>query len=234
MNEVVALGELRLPVRRSARRRTVELTVERDGQVRVDAPMDVAIGRIERFVHDKRMWLYTTLARKAALRDRMVGREFVTGEAFWYLGRSYRLELARSQAVPLRLSAGRFQLRRDARAQGRVHFEGWYTSHALGWIGPRVERFAARFEVQPAGVEVRDLGNRWGSCGARRVVNFHWATVLLPPSAIEYVIVHELAHLQELHHTPEFWRLVERVMPEFEARKRWLGERGGEYVWQQS
>lgn len=230
MRERVVLGDLRLPVRRSARRRTVGMTVERDGGVHVDAPMDTALLRIEQFVHDKRMWLHTKLAQKAVLREGMADREFVTGEAFWYLGRSHRLEVVRTQAVALRLASGRFQLRRDARAQGRTHFVGWYTAHALAWIGERLERFAARFDVQPAGVLVRDLGNRWGSCGARRVVNFHWATVLLPPSAIEYVIVHELAHLQEPHHTPEFWRLVERVMPEFEQRKRWLGERGGEFV----
>lgn len=230
MSEQVQLGDLRLQVRRSARRRTVQLTVERDGQVLVSAPMDTAIGRIERFVHDKRMWLYTTLARKQTLRDGIAAREFVGGEAFWYLGRSHRLRIVRTQAVPLRLAAGRFELRRDARSEGRAHFEAWYGRHALRWIGARVELFVSRFDVRPEGIEIRDLGHRWGSCGARRVLNFHWATVLLPPSAIEYVIVHELAHLQEQHHTPAFWRIVERVMPEYEVRKKWLGERGGEYV----
>jgi predicted metal-dependent hydrolase len=230
VNEVVTLGDLRLQVRRSARRRTVELTVERDGLVRVDAPVATELARIERFVHDKRMWLYTKLARKASLRDGMLARELVSGESFWYLGRSHRLEIVRTQAVPLRLAAGKFQLRRDAKTSGWSCFEAWYTRRAYAWIGPRVERLASRFAVKPEGVEVRGLGHRWGSCGARGVVNFHWATVMLPPSAIEYVIVHELAHLQEQHHTPAFWRLVERAMPEYEGRKRWLAERGGEFV----
>jgi predicted metal-dependent hydrolase len=61
-------------------------------------------------------------------------------------------------------------------------------------------------------------------------VNFHWATIQLPPSVIDYVIVHELAHLREPHHTPEFWRMVERALPDYDERKRWLAANGAEYV----
>ncbi len=80
--------------------------------------------------------------------------------------------------------------------------------------------------VQPRDVEVRDLGFRWGSCGQQGNVNFHWATILLPANVIDYVVVHELAHLREPHHTPEFWLRVERAMPDFENRKRWIAEHG--------
>ena len=81
-------------------------------------------------------------------------------------------------------------------------------------------------EVDPAGVRVQDLGYRWGSCGKGGWLYFHWKTILLPARIAEYVVVHEMAHLHEPHHTPEFWRRVERAMPDYEVRKIWLSEHG--------
>jgi len=83
---------------------------------------------------------------------------------------------------------------------------------------------------QPIGLEIRDLGFRWGSCGKSGSLNFHWATILLPPSIVEYVVVHELVHLIEPNHTPEFWTRLERVMPDYESRKKWLAENGAGYL----
>lgn len=84
--------------------------------------------------------------------------------------------------------------------------------------------------VEAGEVRVLDLGFRWGSCGQGGAVNFHWAVILLPPRIVDYVIVHELVHLHERNHTPEFWRRVERAMPDFELRKAWLAQRGGSHL----
>jgi predicted metal-dependent hydrolase len=64
-------------------------------------------------------------------------------------------------------------------------------------------------------VTVQDLGYRWGSCGKGGRLYFHWRTILLPPRIVDYVVVHELVHLLEPHHTPEFWQRVERAMPDY-------------------
>ena len=126
----------------------------------------------------------------------------------------------------MKLEDGRFKMLRSAAIEGRAHMVRWYEEHAESWLADRVERFAARVGVRPSGVAVRDLGYRWGSCGKGDKLYFHWRAVLLPPRIIEYVVVHELVHLREAHHTPDFWLLVERAMPDFLARKEWLAERG--------
>ena len=77
-------------------------------------------------------------------------------------------------------------------------------------------------------VEVAGLGYRWGSIGKASQVNVHWATLQLSPPLIDYVLVHELAHLEEANHTPRFWELVGRVLPDFEQRKDTLARRGAE------
>lgn len=220
------VDELRFTLRRSARRRTVQSTVERSGELVLSAPPGVDVGRLRAFVREKRFWIFTKLAEKDRLQRHVAHKEFVDGEGFLYLGRSFRLKLLDDQAQPLKLVAGRFALRRDALPQAREQFIRWYSAHAKPWLAARVADYRARMEVQPAGVKVQELGYRWGSCGKGDWLYFHWKTILLPPRIAEYVVVHEIAHLHESHHTPAFWRRVERAMPDYAQRKDWLAEHG--------
>ncbi len=230
MTERLVVDDLTFEVRRSPRRKTLGITVDRGGELIVTAPPGVADEVMATFVRDKKFWLYTKIAEKEARQQPVVGKEFVTGEGFPYLGRSYRLLLVDQQDVPLKLERGRFRLRRADAAEGRRHFIEWYTGHARQWLTERVARFTSRVQADPARVDVRDLGFRWGSCGKSGIVNFHWATILPPPSVVEYVVVHELVHLQERHHTPNFWLRVERALPDYERRKEWIAQHGMEFA----
>jgi hypothetical protein len=166
-------------------------------------------------------------ARLDELLAEMDERKIAHSEGFSYLGRSHRLLLVAKQDVAVKLDAGRFKMRRADAAQGREHMVRWYTDHAQPWLARRVERYAGRARVDPSAVIVRDLGYRWGSCGKEAKLYFHWKAILLPPRIVEYIVVHELVHIHEDHHTPEFWRRVERAMPDFVVRKQWLAESGG-------
>ena len=221
-----AVGDLTFALKRSDRRRTMEITVERDGSLILSAPPSVGDDRLRRFVTDKRFWVYTKLAQKDRLRQVVSTKQFVTGEGFNYLGRSYRLKLVDEQNVALKIINGRFQLLRVNQGNGREEFVRWYIERAKHWITDRVVSYAPRMSVAPAGVKVQDLGYRWGSCGKGDWLYFHWKTILLPPQIAEYVVVHEMAHLYERHHTPEFWLRVERAMPDFERRREKLAEIG--------
>jgi predicted metal-dependent hydrolase len=227
VNETLVVDDLTFEIHRSDRRRTLGLTVERDGQLVISAPIACRSDVLEGFVREKRFWLYTKLAKKEALLEEAVRpRQFVSGESFPYLGRSYRLLLVDEQDVPLKLERGRFVLRRSDAVEGRAAFIGWYGARARPWLEQRLSRFVSRVGISPARIEVRDLGFRWGSCGRKGRISFHWATVLMPPALIDYVIVHELVHLLEPKHTPEFWLAVERTMPDFESRRARIAELG--------
>jgi predicted metal-dependent hydrolase len=204
----------------------MQITVDRSGELILSAPPDVEEDRLREFVLEKRFWIYTKLAEKDRLKRIIPIKSFVDGEGFLYLGRSYRLKLIDDQDVPLKLLNGRFMLRRDFVAEGRIHLIQWYSTHAKLWLWDKVKDYVARMEVQPTGLKVQDLGYRWGSCGKGGWLYFHWKTIMLPPRIAEYVVVHELAHLHHPHHTPEFWQRVERAMPDYERRKTWLAEHG--------
>jgi len=227
--ETIEVGDLRFAVIRSPSRSSVEIGVERDGSLVLRAPTGVATARLARFATEKRMWVREKLSRKEAISaPRGRPREFVSGEGFPYLGRSYRLLLVARQERPLKLADGRFRLLRKEKARGRKHFIAWYTDHAKPWLDRRVQQWALRIGVKEVRVDVLDLGYRWGSCGRGRL-NFNQITIALPPTIIDYVIVHELVHLRHAHHGASFWAAVARAIPDHETRRRWLAERGAEY-----
>jgi predicted metal-dependent hydrolase len=222
----ILVDDLQLTVKRSAKRRTMQITVERTGALVVSAPPSVGVAQLCDFVREKRFWIYTKLAEKQRLQHQIGHKEFIGGEGFLYLGRSYRLKLVKQQDTPLKLANGRFVLCQEAQANAREHFIRWYSEKAKLWLWGKVMSYQSRMEVAPTDVRVQDLGYRWGSCGKGARLYFHWKTILLPISIAEYVVVHEMAHLHEPHHTPAFWLRVERVMPDYAQRKSWLAENG--------
>lgn len=220
------VDDLTFDVRRSQRRRTLEITVDRQGELVLHAPVEATQDGLRAFVQDKQFWIYKKLAEKAQLQRPVPRKEFVNGEGFLYLGRSYRLRLVDDQRMALKLAGGYFLLRRDWAPKGREAFIRWYSAKAQHWLSPKVAENANRMEVDPAGVKVQDLGYRWGSCGKGQWLYFHWKSILLPRHIAEYIVVHELAHLHSPHHTPAFWRRVERTLPDYETRKQWLARYG--------
>jgi predicted metal-dependent hydrolase len=222
----LTVKDLCFELRRSARRRALEITVERDGVLVLSAPPEATDLQLRDFVQRKRMWVYKQLARRDALPEPTPSKAFVEGEGLVYLGRNYRLRLVSESDMAVKLSGGRFIMPKALAADGREHLIRWYREHAQPWLAGRVGDFAARMEVAPAGVRVQDLGYRWGSCGKGAWLYFHWKSILLPARIAEYLVVHEMAHLHEPHHTSAFWRRVERALPDFEIRKDWLSRYG--------
>lgn len=230
MSETLVIDDLVFELRRSPRRKTVEITVDREGELILSAPSDSPVEQLEQVARDKRFWIYTKLALKELLFQPPQPKEFISGESFYYLGRSYRLLLVDAFSGPaLVLLHGRFRLRRDEQFNAQQHFIDWYTRHGQPWIERRVRLLEDRIGVEPGRVQVRDLGFRWGSCGQGGSLNFHWRVVALPPRIIEYVIAHEMVHLIEPHHTDVFWRRLERVIPDLAGRKLWLAHNGSRF-----
>lgn len=216
--ESLTAGDLVFTVAPPTDRRTLQITVDRDASLILRAPMCASIERVERFIETKRPWVYRKLAEKDALVVPPVQKQFVDGEGFAYLGRNYRLKLV-DNVGDVRLDRGRFLMSRTTAVEGEAAIRGWYIRTGQTWLQRRVEPWARRMRVAGVDVIVRDLGFRWGSTKGETLINIHWATLQLAPSLIDYVIVHELAHLSELNHTDRFWAEVARAMPDYERRR---------------
>jgi predicted metal-dependent hydrolase len=229
MIEMLQLGGLEFEVRRSERRKTLGLTVDRAGELVAHVPAEISIEELSRWVSKKLLWVHRKLALKDEAAPRIRVPEYVTGEAFCYLGRRYRLKIVDVQVQPLHFDGTRFTLRHDARP-AELHFRRWYIATGADWLKRRVETLSARTASSPKRVDVRDLGFRWGSCGKNGVLYFNWKTLQLPVRLVDYVIAHELIHLREGRHGSAFWEALGRAMPDWKKRKDVLTNQAKEYL----
>ncbi|MFZ0274919.1 MAG: SprT family zinc-dependent metalloprotease [Acidobacteriaceae bacterium] len=217
--QVIRVGDLDVQVRVSDRRRSIRLTVERDATVTAVIPPATDEAKLAKVITAKRPWLYSKLRERAAFGEPRQPREYVTGEGFPYLGRSYRLLIVEDAPRPVRLNRGRLELRRDSVAYAAQHITRWYCGVGEPWLHRRITPWTARMDVEVTSLRVLPLGYRWGSCTRAGKVNIHWATMQLSPGLVDYVLVHELAHLRRSDHGPDFWCLVERAMPDYSIRR---------------
>jgi predicted metal-dependent hydrolase len=225
MTAALHIDGLWFKVRRSTHRKTLGITVDRGGELLVDAPAGLSRRRLEAAVRSRLLWVHTKLARKRQLQRERTDALYVPGEGHLYLGRKHRLLLVDGvRDEPLRLAHGRFELARRERGRAREFFQKWYRARANEWLARRVGDMAPQVGVTAKRVEIRDLGFRWGSC-SRGVIYFHWKVMQLPPRLIEYVVAHELVHLRVHHHTPAFWNVLRRVLPDADERKSALAPR---------
>ena len=228
--DTLVVGDLVLIVAPPGNRKTIEIVVERDASLILKAPPTATISQAEQFVTSKREWIHRKLADKDALTGPPIVKQFVEGEGFAYLGRNYRLTLTTdSEGTGVRLERGRFHLPATQAHEGATLMRNWYTEVGGHWLRDRIRPWAARIGQEAVEVDVRDLGYRWGSArpttGPQRI-NIHWATAQLPPSLIDYILVHEIAHLRETNHTPTFWATVARIMPTYEQHRATLATIG--------
>lgn len=208
-------------------RATADIVIEKDGRVLVRAPSTVRDERIEDIVESKRYWIYKNLAEWRDLNATRVLREYRNGEAFLYLGRSYRLLLVADQEEDLALKFGRFCLRRDLVDQGGIEsaksaFRDFYISRGRARISERIAYFAPKVGISTGKLDVRETGNRWATCSPQGNLAFHWKCMMAPLKIIDYIVVHELCHFHQLDHTDAFWNEVDKVMPDYRERKEWL------------
>lgn len=210
-------------------RKTASIYIERDGEVSVLAPKKLSDAEVESLIENKLVWIYKNLAEWCDLNATRVEREFVNGEGFLYLGRSYRLKIVEDQTQPLMLKQGYLCLRsglEDQQEDTHEIFKEFYREKSLHKISERVEYFASQMGVTPKGIKVQELQHRWASCTTEGMLNFHWKCIMAPLTIIDYIVVHELAHLIHANHTEAFWNEVDKVLPDYLERKQWLRVNG--------
>ena len=213
---------------RTERQKTADLRVE-DGAVSIVVPQRVSTEKIEAILASKRRWIREklTLHRDAAPDS---GKDFVSGEAFPYLGRNYRLKVVQGSFAPVRLVHGRLVVSVPCGSEQphmvRNALVRWYKRQAAQKLTEKVARFAPVVGVLPKGVNIKTFRARWGSCTAEGQLEFNWQITMAPNRMVDYVVIHELCHLIHHDHSPEFWKEVARVMPEYAQCRQWLKENG--------
>lgn len=220
---------------RRPRRKTAAISVKPDGSVRVFVPATLSRARVIELVERKCRWVQNKIAQFEAIRRSETKKEYVSGESFSYLGRNYRLKvLEDDDSDAVKLMNGRFYVPvpldydgdRSILIIGRL--SDWYQKHAAIRLREKVLRYAEQMNVAPGSVGVKGYTSRWGSCHSDGRLYFNWRLIIAPHSVVDYVVVHELAHLVQGNHSKKFWRVVESVLPDYVEQKKWLKLNGRE------
>ncbi|MCL6621813.1 MAG: M48 family metallopeptidase [Syntrophobacterales bacterium] len=205
-------------VRFSRRRRTLALAVTLTGEVVVHAPAGTPEAAIRQVLARHHPWLARKVAaRQAALAAVIPGCAYYLGEPL-----PVRLQVGAPPAV---VRAGdHLEVRLPASgADPWPPLVRWYRQMALPYLQARAAHFAPRLGKKVGAVELRDWRSRWGECRpAQGLLRFHWRLILLPPPLVDYVVVHELAHLTVPGHPPRFWAAVAGILPDWQDRRRRL------------
>lgn len=219
--------DLSYTIKRSAKRRKLTITVERDRSVVVHAPEGTPEEKIHEVVESRRQWIYekTGHVQKYQELPHPPGKELVSGESALYLGRNYRIEV-KNQGLSQIQFDHRFLIPATHAGKRKEVLRQWYIERAKEKILPRVNRHARDLGVEYAGAKIVNNRYRWGSCTVKDNVNLNWRLIKAPMFVIDYVIIHELAHLIEANHTPRFWNIVRTQTPTTEKARVWLKEHG--------
>ena len=207
------------------RRKTIALVVERDGSLVVHAPMHANEAMINKFVAEKESWIQKKQDQARTFYPTFVPKEYVDGEGFLYLGAIYQLQLGQGKKPQLDLN-GTFRLAEASLPKAPLVFERWYRKQAFVIISERVRFYAEKYGIQYKQVRITSARTRWGSCSQEGTLSFAWRLIMAPLPIIDYVVVHELSHVQVKNHSKRFWNKLNVLMPDYRQRIEWL-ERNG-------
>jgi predicted metal-dependent hydrolase len=217
-------------VRRSTRARRARIQVTAEG-VEVIVPRRLPLREVEPFVHSKRRWIERTLQRLQAAQAERPAPLLADGEAVPYLGEqltlAVRVEPERTRPHVARrgpiLHVAVAEVGEDA---VRDALERWYRRRAREEVAPRLDAATARAGTQYAGLQIRGQRTRWASCSSTGGMSFNWRLLLAPPEILDYVVEHEVVHLEVLDHSDRFWALLATRCPSYREHERWLRQNG--------
>lgn len=205
-----------------SKRKTVSIFIERDGSVSARVPDNKTDEEIEQILKSKEYQIHKNLAEWSQLNEKKTIREYVNGQSFLYLGRNYRLTIVDEDENKLILKNGRFLLPKKAQVKAKELFVEFYKEKLSDKLQPIINRYKNQLGVSPNEIKIMELQNRWASCSSIGNVNFHWKCAMAPIDVLNYIVVHELAHLIHINHTTAFWNEVDKVIPNYQKHVQWL------------
>jgi predicted metal-dependent hydrolase len=203
-----------------SKRKTLALIVRPDGSLIVRVPLRASEKAIREFVQQHAEWIKRKQAEALATLP-IAPKQYIPGELFMYLGNAYPLEIVKGPKQPLLLEEN-FKLAESARGNASLVFERWYRAQAKQILTARVNLYASQYGFQYKKIGITSARTRWGSCSTNGSLNFSWRLILTPLEAVDYVVLHELVHTVFHNHSRRFWKRVERIMPDYKERRKWL------------
>ncbi len=225
---LTSAGKIPYSLRRSSRRRTMQISITSLAATHVVAPRLVPLEIIERFIHSRADWILQKTTEKRREIEKFGQRKYETGHTFLFMGQAYSLVVDRTANCSTKVTfcEDHWSVRANAatsQAMIKKKLILWYRKQAGEIFGSRVFHYSRLMSLTPQKITVKTQKRLWGSCNHQgKSINLNWVLVMAPLSVIDYVIVHELCHLEVPNHSARFWKKVAKFMPDYKEQEKWL------------
>jgi len=209
-------------------RKTMEIAVHPDTSVFVKAPVDSDISLIGKKIFKRARWILRQQAYFDQFNPRAPDRLYINGETHLYLGRQYRLKLAQGELNTVKLSGGYLHITFRYTSTPEIAkklLRKWYLNKANVQFKESLDRCWVKFAdlgINKPKLSIRIMRTRWGSLSDNGTVTLNTNLIRAPKECIDYVVIHELCHLKYRDHSPDFYKLLQLVIPDWENRKHKL------------
>ena len=213
------------------KRKTMSIEVETTGEVTVIAPVGTSSDDVIEKVKSRAGWIVSKQYESKFISDTNIKREAVSGESYMYLGRNYSLDIRVDENIDnisVKLFQGKFVVNTYIKDEDFIKkaMENWYREKTLAKVKERVSYYSSYFNNEVTTVKVKEQKKRWASCTSKNELLFNWRCVMAPVFVLDYIVVHEMCHMEYKNHSKDFWNRVYAVMPDYEVRKSWLKNNG--------
>jgi predicted metal-dependent hydrolase len=208
-------------------RKTLGLRIDYYGNVEVDAPKGTPEEIVRQFLQEKWDWI---LLKKREMQERMAGSKqmvYKSGEDLLYLGKSYPIKISHDSNLEqdhvifevdhLYIFVQKLEDERIKQALKRFYYQ-----QCKSLVEKSVRAHQVHFKSKPRSIRITDSKANWGTCDSQQQLTFNWKLAMAPQRVLDYVVVHEMCHMVHLNHDRSFWRLVGRIMPDYEEQENWL------------
>lgn len=208
-------------------RKTMEIQIQSDGSLRVLVPKGLKVEKVRRAIEEKENWIAKKI-KEIKKRETLEVPVFKNGELHYGFGNQKPLiflEIPDSKKLRARLTGKGFAVSGQDFSQDRVReaLERWYRLQTEKRISYYVKKYRNSLP-RPTQVQIKTQKKRWGSCNHKGKVMFNWKLSMAPAWVLEYLVVHELSHIEEFNHSKNFWNLVRATYPRSEEARNWLKE----------
>ena len=212
--------------RSNKRKKTISISIDTKG-IKVTVPAHTESSSLKQLVRKKAPLICDRLVCiQELIEESPPPKQFVSGESIRYLGRQYRLKRL-YESTQVRLNGSFLEIPNLSDSSLiRQQVIDWYIRQAATQLPERVEIYRKRFGLSMPPILIRSQRKRWGSCNSKGELRLNWKIIMTSMSLIDYVVAHELCHLEHLNHSKAFWQRLGQIMPDYPQRKERLAKQG--------
>ena len=209
------------------KRKTMGIYVDLYGNVEVRVPKDTTEKNVLQFLEDKWDWVLKNSNEMKEKTGEQKSKNYDHGENFLYLGEAYPIHIfvnieIEQDYVEFTEEVLSIHVKQHEDERIKQALKRFYYQQCKSLVEKRIQINQKNFKTKPRSIRISDNKSNWGSCDAKLQLTFNWKLAMAPLDVIDYVVVHEMCHMVHLNHDRSFWRLVGKILPDYEEMQNWL------------